>query len=128
MVMCGALQWHGLSHLSPDPLWTHPGFLGPHKEPATKGRALLPSLLLHLLFASYGSSTKANPTAWWKSDPAALRSMLYLFPIAPHTETPTPDISADGNEVGCSCCCPVCMNRYKEWQTQMRVLLLVYIQ
>lgn len=35
-------------------------FVGPHKEPATKGRALLPSQLLHLLFASCGSSPKAN--------------------------------------------------------------------
>lgn len=80
--------------------WTHPGLVGPHKEPATKGRALLPSLLLHLLFASYGSSTRANPTAWWKSGPAALRSMLHFFPIAPRSETPTPDISVTGMKWG----------------------------
>lgn len=56
-VWCPAVAW-----TQPHLTWSSVGcgFVGPHKEPATKGRALLPSRLLHLLFASYGSSPKAN--------------------------------------------------------------------
>lgn len=40
---------------------------------------------------------------------------LNLISIAACKETSTQDISSDGSEVGFTCCCPVDMNRYKEW-------------
>lgn len=110
VVMCGALWWHLLSLCGPIPvLWER------HKEPATKWRVLLPGLLLHLLLPHLAKVPNPNSHCMMKSDPLALRPMLYLFSIAACIETPTPDISGDGSEVGCSCCCLVCMNRYKEW-------------